>query len=242
LRFIISTNYGFKIYSLNEKEEYSLILIEKLQGIQQIYEINEFNFIFCLKDNEFIYEKEYDVNLLEIYEIKMEKITEDKKLSHFEFLNPNKEKNKILSSLKYTFDYVNSYCEHCKFETYSFDSILIDNKKYYIMSKQNHLYIFNIKLELLKKYEFINEDHNPRSFNIIKYDNSNTLILYKNGQVSLIEIENNNSKGENDKNPFNFKIIAYCYFPGIQEIGKRTQEKKFYQIKKIGDKDFIILY
>ena len=228
--------------NINEKEEYSLILIEKLQGIQQIYEINEFNLIFCLKDNEFIYEKEYDVNLLEIFAIKMEKITEDKKLSHFEFLKPNKEKNKILSSLKYTFDYVNSYSEHCKFETYSFDSILIDKKKYYIMSKQNHLYIFNIKLELLKKYEFINEDHNPRSFNIIKYDDSNTLILYKNGQVSLIEIEKNYSKGKDNKSPFNLKIIAYSYFPGVIEISKRNKEKKFYQEKEIGDKDFIILY
>ena len=240
-RFIIISNYGFKIYSLNEKEEYSLILIEKLQGIQQFYEINEFNFIFCLKDNEFIYEKEYDVNLLEIYAIKIEKITEVQKLDHFRFLKPNENKNKILSSLQYTFNLVNSYYENCKFDTYSFDDILIDNNKYYIINKNNHLYIFNTKLELLHKYEFFNEDHNPRSFNITKYD-SNILILYKNGQVSLIEIENNNSKGENDKNPFNFKIIAYSYFPGIQEIGKRTQEKKFYQIKKIGDKDFIILY
>ena len=48
-RFITISNYGFKIYSLNENNEYSLILMDTTLGlIKQIYEINENNLIFCV--------------------------------------------------------------------------------------------------------------------------------------------------------------------------------------------------
>ena len=47
-RFFCISNYGFKIYSLNQKNEYSLILlIDHLDGIQIINEINENTFIIC---------------------------------------------------------------------------------------------------------------------------------------------------------------------------------------------------
>ena len=43
------SNYGFKIYSLNENNKYSLILMDTHdQGITKIYEINEKNFIFYI--------------------------------------------------------------------------------------------------------------------------------------------------------------------------------------------------
>lgn len=48
-KFITISNYGFKMYSLNEKNEYSLILMDTHLGlIRQIYEINENNLIFCV--------------------------------------------------------------------------------------------------------------------------------------------------------------------------------------------------
>ena len=48
-RFFCISNYGFKIYSLNKKNEYSLILlIDHLNGIQIINEINENTFIICI--------------------------------------------------------------------------------------------------------------------------------------------------------------------------------------------------
>ena len=49
-RFICVTNYGFKIYSLNDKNEYSLSLLTVHQeGINIIHEVNENTFIFCTK-------------------------------------------------------------------------------------------------------------------------------------------------------------------------------------------------
>lgn len=247
-RFIIISNYGFKIFSLNEKEEYSLILIEELQGIQHFYQIDEMNFIFCLKDHQFLYEKKYDVHLLDIFEIKLEKITEEQKLNHFTFLGPedndeisNKIKNKIISSLQYTSNFKNMYYEYCKFDTYSFDAILIDNNRYYIINKENQLYIFNTNFDLLKRYIFFNQEHHPLTFKIMKYDD-NSLIINKNGKLTLIEIEKNSSEKEDGNKPFNLKIIAYCYFPGIEEIEKRNKGKSFYQIKRIEKKEFITFY
>ena len=49
-RFICISNYGIKIYSLNENNEYSLILInEHLNDIKIIYELKDNKFIFCTK-------------------------------------------------------------------------------------------------------------------------------------------------------------------------------------------------
>ena len=47
-RFICVSNYGFKIFALNNKNEYSLVLIEIYHdSIKKIYELDKDNFIFC---------------------------------------------------------------------------------------------------------------------------------------------------------------------------------------------------
>ena len=46
-RFIFVSNYGFKIYALNEKNEYSIVLLKVFhEGIRDIYELDKDNFIF----------------------------------------------------------------------------------------------------------------------------------------------------------------------------------------------------
>ena len=51
-RFICASNYGFKVYSLNEKNEYSTILIEEyFEGIKFIHKLDNNNFIFCNEIN-----------------------------------------------------------------------------------------------------------------------------------------------------------------------------------------------
>ena len=46
-RFICVSNYGFKINDLNDKNEYSIVLLEKFhEGIKEIYELDKDNFIF----------------------------------------------------------------------------------------------------------------------------------------------------------------------------------------------------
>ena len=46
-RFICVSNYGFKIYSLNDKNEYSIALLDFYGNIIAIYELDKNYFIFC---------------------------------------------------------------------------------------------------------------------------------------------------------------------------------------------------
>ena len=49
-KFLSIYNYGFKIYSLNENNQYLLVLMDVyLDGNLKIYEINENQLIFCVK-------------------------------------------------------------------------------------------------------------------------------------------------------------------------------------------------
>ena len=44
------SNYGIKMYSLNDKNQYSLVLLDThIERIKKIYEINENKYIFCTK-------------------------------------------------------------------------------------------------------------------------------------------------------------------------------------------------
>ena len=80
-RFIIISNYGFKIYSLNEKNEYSLVLLnELLYKIKSIYEINPNKFIFCTIEetgNWFvIYNSSVVTELIELKKITEEELND----------------------------------------------------------------------------------------------------------------------------------------------------------------------
>ena len=78
-KFMTISNYGFKIYSLNEKNEYSIILInEHYEGIEMIHEINENKFIFCtdFSDDTVLGGPAYNQLIVEL--IELEKITEEK--------------------------------------------------------------------------------------------------------------------------------------------------------------------
>ena len=47
-RFMSISNYGIKIYALNSKENYTIVLLDKHEDIIEcVYEIDENNFIFC---------------------------------------------------------------------------------------------------------------------------------------------------------------------------------------------------
>ena len=46
-RFILVSNYGYKIYSLNEKNEYNITLLEEYhEGLETIIELDKNNFLF----------------------------------------------------------------------------------------------------------------------------------------------------------------------------------------------------
>ena len=70
-RFICISNYGLKIYSLNENNEYSLVLLqEHLNDVKIIHEINNNKFIFCTKKNLNDTYRKNDKIIIEIVELK----------------------------------------------------------------------------------------------------------------------------------------------------------------------------
>ena len=82
-RFMLVSDYGIKMYSLNEKNEYSLVLLnEELQDIKMIEEINENKFLFGIQEVRNDYFSKSIVMFVGMFELKNATKEElDKKLS-----------------------------------------------------------------------------------------------------------------------------------------------------------------
>ena len=261
-RFITISNYGFKIYSLNENNEYSLILMDTTLGlIKQIYEINENNLIFCVDQyipakfrgiprsyNSLIIEK-VELNKIKTNEIN-EKINCCKKKRinlNFPFLIDDEEFvedeiKKIIESLKliHRSEKLYSYGRtDLGFHKFSSNYVVLKNK-YFLIMIDNNILIFDIlKGTKLKEYTILEEgDKNLYINNIIKIQkwnsiNDNEFIMIEYGNIFLFELNENSLEG------INLKIISYSYFPGIDDLTKMNEEEnRFYSYKK----DHILIY
>ena len=82
-RFFCLSNHGIKMYSLNEKNEYSLVLIEdELKDLVMLHEVNENKFIFSdqiVRTNYFYSSAEMYIGIFELKNATKEEL--DKKLS-----------------------------------------------------------------------------------------------------------------------------------------------------------------
>ena len=217
-RFICITNYGFKIYSLNEKYEYSSILLAvHLEGIKKILEINDKNFIFCT-------DKHYGASLggPEHNEIIIEKI----KLNEIS----QNEKEELPYLCKTIFDY-SSYGE----TNYISDSLIIKEKYFIIIFNLHDILIFNLKNgKQVKRYQILDQLNSNLKFydvDIKPWDSvdENEFILFIDGYAILFKL--NEDENENLK----LKIINQLYSPNIkdQKLRKIPDKKnKFYSIKE----------
>ena len=192
-RFICGSNYGFKIYSLNEKNEYSISLLETYPSVGSndavgekiIYELDKDTFIFCIINVGFI--TFYDCIQTIIYKINLREIT-----------NKEKEK-KVIDSLKYTCNndiifnsFKNNFIGYNFFRGYT-----ILKKNYFIIGIENNIFIFDISSnQLLRRYEFIYEGENSffNNSNIIKWNNdkNNEFLFICKGILFLFELTNDN--------------------------------------------------
>ena len=153
-RFVIASNYGFKIYSLNKNNNYTLILFEThLGGIKYIYEIDCNDFLFWTKNHapQYMDEKAYNVLLIE--KIKLIRIakaqTEEKviiiKVGFKNGVNCNEIKK--IESLKFSYNSKELY----KYTYYLYgnqDNIISDyvilKKKYLIIIVNTDIFIFDL--------------------------------------------------------------------------------------------------
>ena len=242
-RFICITSYGFKLYCLNDKNEYSAVLLnEHSESIKIIHEINENKFIFF---TEVVYQlgKEFFIEIIELKEIT--KLDIDNKIHQLEkknfFCNNfHKENNikkdkELLESLKLTCE-IKEIIKYNIGEFYCFsNNLVIIKKKFFIIMIDNFILIFDLnEVNLLKRYEIINNNIKKwynRYIQIQKWNNEedNEFFLLINGNFILFELNEDNNKN------IELKIISQIYCPNFNRVFdniKKLDEKtnKFYTV------------
>ena len=247
-RFICVNNYGYKIYSLNEKNEYSTILIEAYyEGIKMIHELDSNNFIFC---TDKYCDDSYGGpahNILIIGKIQLKnmeynekedrlKKTENKDYYdgnhsndwclHNKPINITKEDAKrAIESLKFTANkqQMFKFSEYERF--HNIKSYIVLKNKYFVVSIDNKIIIFDfIFCKQLKRYEILiyGEDNLYKAgINLKKWicKDDNEFFICINGNIILFELTND----------IQLKIINQSYFPEIKNLKILNKKKnKFY--------------
>ena len=237
-RFICVTNYGFKIYSLNNKNEYSLsLLTTHVEGIDIIHEVNENTFIFCtiVHCGASLGGPAHDILKIEI--IKLNKITnydcyiQNVKMEmNRNHVNSDDIEN-IIKEIKPLNLSLSCSCQEIyKYRTYYgyfSDSIIIKNKYFIIMMDKNML-IFDLENgKQLIKYEITLSSSSFYRINLKKWNTieDNQFFIHNSGNIILFEL--NDDEKENVK----LEIKVVSYFPGVDKI-ERIEENsnKFYFI------------
>ena len=160
-RFICISNYGLKIYSLNENNEYSLVLLnDHSNDIKIIHEINNNKFIFCTKNhNDILIEM---VELKEITKKELDdKLNEKKCVENLTYCGTYQNIDNIYQDkLKKLIELLKFSCSFkiINFEEYKNDSHLssyiLIKRKYFIVLINNNIFIIDIiNGKLLKRYE-----------------------------------------------------------------------------------------
>ena len=250
-RFICVTNYGFKIYSLNDKNEYSLSLLTVHQeGINIIHEVNENTFIFCTKKHcgaslggpahdrlkieiiklNKITDYDYDINNVKL-EMKRNYVNED------EIKNIEKQIKELKLSLSCSCQEIFKYSTRRGRHNFS-DTIIVKNK-YFIIMVDNNILIFDLENgKQLIRYE-TNFSSSSFSFSLKNLKKWNTVegdqfFVCESGNIILFEL--NDDEKENVK----LEIKTVSYFPNIEKI-KSIEENnnKFYIID---EDNYVCLY
>ena len=236
-RFICISNYGFKMYSLNEKNEYNVTLLEWYhEGLETIIELDKNSFIFCSRisygdslgdpaHNELIIDK---INLREIRTKEKEnKLIKEADVNRYyghqiseRDKMPDEESIKVIESLKFTYDHKKFIEYSIREEYHYFKGNAILKNKYFIIGIDNNILIFDILSgKQVKRYELlINGGDNAYicNANIIKWNNNedNEFLINIKGNIVLFELTNNN----------NLKIISQSFFESINYF-KKLNEK-----------------
>ena len=248
-RFILVSNYGYKIYSLNEKNEYSISLLEIYHnGLQTIIELDKDNFIFLsqIECGDSLGGPAH--NVLTIDKIKLREISKSEKKkkleifkerdyyedeeSYFGFRNKKpvkkiseKEVENVIESLKYTHieQELLDYSTYGSYHYFKGNAIL--KNKYFIVAIDYNILIFDISSgKILERYEILLYGKNSlfkSDLNLQKWNNNkdNQFLINLAGNIILFEL----------LNECELKIINQIYFKDINYL-KQLNEKsnKFY--------------
>ena len=235
------SNYGIRIYALDKKKEYSMVLMDiHSEGLEQIYEIDEKNLIFCTKihygdslgspAHDFL--KIEKVNLIKITN---KDLTNNNKKEHD--LDKKEESKRTVSSSKLI-----SFCwEVLEYSTHGgyhyFSNLIILKQKYFIIMIDYYLLVFDLSTgNQLARYKIAKKGEKKLYYDkfnkIEKWNNinDNEFFINKGGYITLFELD--------DTNGITLKIIAYSYFPNIRNLNKIENQNSFYN----QEEDHILIY
>ena len=249
-RFILVSNYGYKIYSLNEKNEYNITLLEEYhEGLETIIELDKNNFLFLSRIECDTSIGGPSCNVLVIDKIKLKEISNSEKTEKlkkikegeyyddegefFGYKNNNKSAKKLseveiknmIESLKYT----HLKQELLKYSVYASHHYFVGNiilkNKYFIVAIDYNILIFDISSgKQLKRYEILlyGEDNLYKcQANIKKFNTNNDNEFILNLGGNIIMFGLMSN--------YELKIINKIYFKDIKNL-KILNEKtnKFY--------------
>ena len=254
-RFICVSNYGFKIYSLNKKNEYSIILLnEHYEGIEMIHEIDENKFILCtnLYCGDSLGGPAHNILLIDLITLKgITKDEIDKKLQELTkkddyyydeddyYFGFNKKKNKKIIDKNEIKTVIESLKLTCKsnqifeYSTYSgfhnFNGYVIIKNKFFIIMIDNYIDIFDLfNGNNLKTYEILidGEDNLYKAeMKIKKWNNNEDKEFFLFENGNIILFELKEEQAKEIK----LKIINQSYYPDIKNIEKLSEKNnKFY--------------
>ena len=210
-RFICISNYGLKIYSLNENNKYSLVLLqEHLNDVKIIHEINNNKFILCTKKNLDDTYRKNDKIIIEIVELKEitkqelnDKLIElnnygyhlkSRLFGYYMFDNDINEKDeniykdklpKYIELLKLSCSFNEIIKLEKRHKRFHLSNYIIIKKKYFMVLIDNSIFIIDLfNGNLIKKYEIL--------INLILNGND-SLFIYK-----LINIQKWNNPEDNE--------------------------------------------
>ena len=254
-RFFCASNYGLKIYALNEKNEYELVLLEPYDKIDFIYEIDKNKFIFGLNlrsvhgygfcGNSYTCHYNLKLNKIELKNIDktenkfiQENCSDDKEPKGNEKNNDNLDILKVREKLKFSFVSQEMFkFNHSTRLVYDhpiyFSDFVTLKNKYFIIMLLNNILVFNMENgKIIKKFEIIVGKRFVKT-DIKKWDctENDEFILIAHNNIILFKLNEENSS------KVSLSILNYAFFPElifkedfiIKDLKKiNSQKNKFY--------------
>lgn len=260
-RFFSVSSYGFKMYALNEKKDYELVMLKPYEKIEFIYEIDTNKFIFGLIlrsvegygfcGNSYTSYYKLFLNKIELINIKQKEKSNNDNGNNNDNDNDSDNDNdndnfKLKEKLKFSFISQKMYEYNYSVSLLSdsqinFSDFVILKNKYFINLYKESILIFNMETgKQIKKFEIC---ANGYISDIKKWDcpqNDEFILLDKNNVILFKLIEESSSK-------VSLNIINYGYFPEVCNIDaiykkmnkNNNQKNRFYRYDTESNNIFI---
>ena len=268
-RFFCVSNYGFKIYALNENNEYELVLLEPYEKIDFIYEIDTNKFVFGLNirtvegsgfcGNAYTCYYKLMLNKIELKNIdkidnisKQEKSNDYKELENDDKNYNNLDNSKVKGKLKLSFIsqsmFTFNHSSKLSFDIpiYFSDFAILKNK-FFIIGISHNILVFSMETGKIVKIFHILAENRYYNIDIKNWDSTENdeFILFVNNNVILFKLNEENSSN------ISLNILNYAYFPNlviiddekyiIKNLKKINRQKnRFYSYNK--DSNDILIY